>query len=167
MYRVTLFISKEDSMGWEYFPLTIWSEWKVAYTHGIHPPKVYIHPWYCKWHLSMVFVHAWYVPTHSIHPHMEFTHGIVSGIRFMLRIHWNGGLKHNSVSMVYNNLQCFAAIFSKLHDFFGRRICRSYLKLLVKILQKKWPYLDSLGKNNQIQRTIGLIGVRMREISLI
>ena len=28
----------------------------------------------------MVFIHPWYVSTHGIHPHMEFTHGIVNGI---------------------------------------------------------------------------------------
>ena len=52
----------------------------MSSTHGIHPPIVSIHPWYCNWHLSMIFIHPWYVSTHVIHPHMEFTHGIVSGI---------------------------------------------------------------------------------------
>jgi len=37
-------------------------------------------------------------------------------------------------------------------NFFGRRLCRSYLKHLVQNLQKQKPYLDSPRKITQFQK---------------
>ena len=39
-------------------------------------------------------------------------------------------------------------------EIFGQRVCREYVKILMKFFKKKLAYLDSLRKNTQIEKTI-------------
>jgi len=51
--------------------------------------------------------------------------------------------------------------------FFGSRVFKEDLRNYVQKCQKQIVDMDSLGKYTQIQKTIGRIGVHIREISLI